>query len=76
MDRDACLSLGGGRGESALEPYKGESLSEARARASRDGDVLRVVGEDGECFERTSDARDDRVNVYLEDGRVADVEDG
>jgi hypothetical protein len=32
--------------------------------------VVRVLGRDGECFDRTSDLRTDRVDLYIEDGEV------
>jgi hypothetical protein len=63
--RDACL----GGGEPA-DGYHGLRLAEAEQRAERDGQVLRVLGRDGQCADHTSDRRTDRVNVYLEDGEV------
>jgi hypothetical protein len=71
MQRDACF-LGDGslRDEGQLAAYSGLTVEQAKQRAAADGDVLRVIGEDGECFDRTSDRRRDRVNVYAEDGEV------
>jgi hypothetical protein len=71
MQRDECF-LGDGslRDEGRLAAYSGLTVEQARQRATDEGDVLRVIGEDGECFDRTSDRRTDRVNVYVEDGEV------
>ena len=48
----------------------GLTLAEAEALASREGQVVRVLGEDGDCHDRTADHREDRVSLYLEDGDV------
>ena len=64
MQRDACFT--GGR---ALSDHNGMKVAQVEAAAP--DDVVRVVGRDGECFDVTSDWRNDRVNVYLEDDEVA-----
>lgn len=64
VQRDACFTDG-----RALDDYNGMTVTEAEAAA--DGDVVRVVGRDGTCLDATSDRRSDRVNVYVEDGEVA-----
>jgi hypothetical protein len=71
MQRDECF-LGDGslRDEGQLGAYNGLTVEQAKQRAADDGDVLRVIGQDGDCFDRTSDRRNDRVNVYVEDGEV------
>jgi hypothetical protein len=63
--RAACLGSG-----APVDSYRGLTLAEAELRAEQDGQVLRVLGRDGECADHTSDRRTDRVNVYLEDGEV------
>ena len=63
--RDACLAGPG------FDRYDGLRLEQAEQRAARDGYVVRVVGRDGRCLDRTDDRRQDRVNVYLEGDRVA-----
>jgi hypothetical protein len=46
------------------------SLEEATRRA-QEGDLeFRVLGRDGDCEDRTDDARTDRVNFYVEDNVV------
>lgn len=70
MQLDACLPQAGLRDDSALEPYDGLTVSEAEAYAAGQGYVVRVLGEDGQCFDATADQRGDRVNVVVEDGRV------
>lgn len=67
MRRDKCF---GGAGGASADAYNGLTLAEAEARAERDGQVVRVLGQDGECADQTSDLRTDRVSVYLEDGEV------
>lgn len=66
MQRDACFTGGGASGG-----YNGLTVAEAEERAVSKGYILRVVGRGGECFAVTSDFRDDRVNVYVEGGEVA-----
>ena len=67
MRRDACFA---GSGGPTADAYEGLTLAEAEARAQRDGQVVRVLGQDGECNDRTDDRRTDRVSLYLEDGEV------
>lgn len=70
MQLDACLAQGGMRDDPVLEPCDGLTDSEAEAHAARQGYVVRVLGEDGQCLDATADERSDRVNVVVEDGRV------
>jgi hypothetical protein len=71
MQRDECfLGSGSLRDQEQLAGYSGLTVEQARQRAADGGDVLRVIGRDGDCFDRTSDLRKDRVNVYVEDGEV------
>jgi hypothetical protein len=65
IDRDACLIS-----DEAAEPYIGMTVLEAEAEAAKEGYDIRVVGRDGECFDRTADLRDDRINVLVENSRV------
>ena len=67
MRRDACFA---GSGGPAADAYEGLTLPEAEARAGREGQVVRVLGEDGDCNDRSDDQRKDRVSLYLEDGEV------
>lgn len=67
MRRDACF---GGSGGPPADAYEGLTLAEAEARASEQGEVVRVLGADGECNDRIDDLRSDRVSLYLEDGEV------
>jgi hypothetical protein len=67
MRSDACFAASGGPAAGA---YEGLTLAEAEARARREGEVVRVLGEDDECNDRTDDRRTDRVSVYLEGGEV------
>ena len=67
MRRDACFAASGGP---AADAYEGLTLAEAEARAGREAEVVRVLGEDGECNDRTDDRRTDRVSLYLEGGEV------
>lgn len=67
MRRDACFD---GSGGAPADGYAGLTLAEAEARAARAGQVVRVLGEDGDCNDRTDDLRTDRVSLYLEDGEV------
>jgi hypothetical protein len=67
MRRDACF---GGSGGPTAAAYEGLALAEAEARARREGEVVRVLGEDGDCNDRTDDRDTQRVSVYLEDGEV------
>ena len=56
------------------DDYVGLTLEAARERAAQSGSVLVVLGSDGDCpFAIPDDLRGDRVNVYLENGRVADA---
>lgn len=69
---DAC---GAGResnsdSQAVPEEYKGLSLDEARALAESKGLELRLLGEDGQCVDRTDNSRPDRVNVHLREGVV------
>lgn len=64
IQRDACFTNG-----KALSEYNGMTVAEVVAAG--DVDVVRVVGRDGSCLDVTSDLRDDRLSVYLEDGKVA-----
>lgn len=56
------------------KPLVGTTLPEAQSLAERQGRSLRVVGEDGRCVAALSDdLRGNRVNVYLDDGEVAEA---
>lgn len=56
------------------KPFVGKTLPEAQSLAEREGGSLRVVGEDGRCMDALSDdLRGNRVNVYLDDGEVAEA---
>lgn len=70
MRQEECFFGDAGQ---AVDAYKGLTLAEAEARAERDGLVVRVLGRDGECFDRTSDLRPDRVDLYIEDGEVVEA---
>lgn len=63
----ACLA---NEGESA-PGYVGLTRADAEAKATASGLDVRVVGENGNCFDRQSDFNADRVNVFLVDGKVA-----
>lgn len=51
--------------------YVGLSEREAQTKAKDQQQTIRIAGRDGECFALTMDYRPDRVNLYLEDDRVA-----
>lgn len=67
MRRDTCF---GGSDGPTVDAYEGLTLAEAEARARQDGQVVRVLGADGECEDRTDDRDTGRVSLYLEDGEV------
>ncbi len=48
----------------------GLTSADVRQEAREQQNRLRVLGENGDCADRTLDLRDDRVNVYLRDERV------
>jgi hypothetical protein len=52
------------------EQFIGLSGQDAKALAREQDLTTRVAGRDGECFAMTLDYREDRVNLYLEDGLV------
>jgi hypothetical protein len=54
--------------------YVGKTLAEAESLAASRGDHVRVIGQDGDCPGQNDDFSFNRVNVYLEDGRVRAVE--
>ncbi len=58
----------------SIEGYVGRTKAEAERLASERSVTVRIAGTDGQCNSRDSDFRTDRVNVYLEDGRVALVD--
>lgn len=62
-----CVGVGWIQEESG---YIGLTLEEARAKASAEGVLLRVLGADGDCPPRLADSRSNRVNLYLEDKAV------
>jgi hypothetical protein len=58
----------------SIEGYLGRTRAEAERLASERGVTVRIAGTDGQCNDSDSDFRTDRVNVYLEDGRVSLVD--
>jgi hypothetical protein len=50
--------------------YLGLSTPEAKQYAAEQNQTIRIAGRDGECFALTMDYRDNRVNIYLENGVV------
>ncbi len=50
--------------------YLGLTQPEAKQYATEQDQTIRIAGRDGECFALTMDYRDNRVNLYLEDGVV------
>jgi hypothetical protein len=57
----------------ATTDYLGKTLDEAKALAGSRKLEVRVVGQDGECGTVTDDLRTERINVYLEKGKVTGV---
>jgi hypothetical protein len=57
----------------ATTEYVGKTLEEVQTMATARALTVRVVGRDGECMAVTDDMRADRVNVYVEGGRVTAV---
>lgn len=68
-DSRECVSAFGSA--ELLEDYVNLTEEKARELAGRSDKDLRVVGQDGECSDISSDLRSDRVTVYLDDGLVA-----
>lgn len=60
----------------SAQDFVGKTLEEAEALAERQGGIVRVVGRDGNCEGRSDDLRENRVNVYLEKGRVVAAVEG
>jgi hypothetical protein len=53
------------------QAYEGLTMAQAEKLAERNGDDLRVLGQDGGCVElTTADLRGKRVNLYLDSGVV------
>lgn len=78
----ACGAEGSGWPEgteaAGYEAYVGLSLEQATDLAAERDDVLRVLGQDGVCAEGpfTADLRSDRVNLYLDSGKVVSAYPG
>lgn len=60
------------------QAYEGLTFEQAQELAVESGDTLRVLGQDGVCAKGpfTADSRGDRVNVYLDSGRVVSAYPG
>jgi len=54
----------------AADGYVGLTLAQAERLATRNRKILREIGADGACALISQDLRADRVDVYLEHGRV------
>lgn len=82
MPKGACGASGPGWPEGSdvagYEAYVGLSFEKAKELAARSGHVLQVLGEDGVCAKGpfTADLRGDRVNLYLDSGRVVSAYTG
>lgn len=53
------------------QAFVGLSLSDAEALAAEQGLSVRVLGIDGDCRPRDDNFIADRINLYIEDDRVA-----
>ncbi len=62
--------------ETEVQSLVGLSVDEARSQVQARGGVLRVRAEDGESFMVTADFRTDRVDVWVEVGRIASAKIG
>ena len=60
----------GGMTFPATVDYLGKTLVDVRRLATGRGFDVRVVGQDGRCNVLTDDLRIDRINVYVESGKV------
>lgn len=53
-----------------LPGYVGLTGEEAAARAEAEGHSFQVVGRDGRCLPRPANYDENRISVYLENGKV------
>ena len=62
--------LGSNRIGHATDQFSGLSEKKAHEKAEAQGLEVRVLGREKECFDRTDDQRDNRLNILLVDGAV------
>ncbi len=68
---DCGLTSGYLKPDRVAPRYIGLTLEQARSLAGQTGVAVRVVGQDADCADLTADEKGfDRINLYLEGGRV------
>lgn len=67
LQRSIVRCVGNDGFETAEARYLGLRIEDLEQAARADGHVLRVIGEDADCFDRRDDLRSDRLNVFMHD---------